>query len=343
MRMSNAPIFPSMEEACGFVRIEPPREVRRRFTSARSLEHGGRHGRDAGRVLMFPDGAGGMCFNWQNQLSAIFYFNYGCKKPNKETLRRLQAEARRQRQEYERQTAARQSAVALLAQRIVNAVDGYAVNHGYLCAKGLVGAAKPINRLRWISAQKAQRLIDEEAIPQEDGASQKIGSKGPLLVVPLTDAAGKVWSVQLIDETGKKTFLKGGLKKGLFWCPDGLSFDAGPEGVIGLAEGVATAMSVTVLYGVPCAAAMDAGNLLPAAESLLCRFPFHRLAFYADRDQNGVGMDKARDAALRLMGRGMLCAVNLPPFDSAMDAAFKRATGKLPSDFNDFLMLWDKR
>lgn len=101
-------------------------------------------------------------------------------------------------------------------------------------------------------------------------------------------------------------------------------------------------MSVTALYAVPCVAALDAGNLLPAAESLWTRFPDHALAFYADRDQSRVGEEKAREASLLMQGRGARCDVYLPKFTAEMDEAFEKATGKLPTDFNDFWILWSE-
>lgn len=151
-----------------------------------------------------------------------------------------------------------------------------------------------------------------------------------------------ICSVQLIDESGRKTFLKGGRKKGLLWRPHGLSFDAGTEGAIGIAEGVATAMSVTLLYSVPCVAALDAGNLLPCAETLRRQFPGHALRFYADKDASGVGEEKAKAAARSLTLQGARCAVLLPPFTEEIEAEFTRRMGKAPTDFNDYWMIWSE-
>lgn len=337
MRMSNLPIFASLEGACVCVEIEP-RESRRRFTPS-NMVGAGKHGRGAGRIMLFADGKGGMCFNWRTGKAAIFYYDYQGKRPSRAELRKMQAEMRKQRALYEAETRARQYAVSILAAQIWDGADSPMVGHKYLVRKRLPQAR---NGLRCIALDKAQALIDQAAIEQEDGEGQTLRGQGRLLVVPLTDDKGVICSVQLIDESGRKTFLKGGRKKGLLWRPHGLSFDAGTEGAIGIAEGVATAMSVSLLYGVPCVAALDAGNLLPCAETLRRQFPGHALRFYADKDASGVGEEKAKAAVRALALQGARCAVLLPPFTEEIEAEFTRRTGKAPTDFNDYWMIWSE-
>lgn len=337
MRMSNLPIFASLEGACVFAEIEP-RESRRRFTPS-NMVGVGKHGRGAGRIMLFADGKGGMCFNWRTGKAAIFYYDYQGKRPSRAELRKMQAEMRKQRELYEAETRARQYAVSILAVQIWDGADSPMAGHKYLVRKRLPQSR---NGLRCIALDKAQALIDQAAIEQEDGEGQILRGQGRLLVVPLTDDKGVICSVQLIDESGRKTFLKGGRKKGLLWRPHGLSFDAGTEGAIGIAEGVATAMSVTLLYGVPCVAALDAGNLLPCAETLRRQFPGHALRFYADKDASGVGEDKAKAAARALALQGARCAVLLPPFTKEIEAEFTRRMGKAPTDFNDYWMIWSE-
>lgn len=337
MRMSNLPIFASLEGACVCAEIEP-REPRRRFTPS-NMVGVGKHGRGAGRIMLFADGKGGMCFNWRTGKAAIFYYDYQGKRLSRAELRKMQAEMRKQRELYEAETRARQYAVSILAAQIWDGADSPMTGHKYLVRKRLPQSR---NGLRCIALDKAQALIDQAAIEQEDGEGQTLRGQGRLLVVPLTGDKGVICSVQLIDESGRKTFLKGGRKKGLLWRPHGLSFDAGTEGAIGVAEGVATAMSVTLLYGVPCVAALDAGNLLPCAETLRRQFPGHALRFYADKDASGVGEDKAKAAARALALQGARCAVLLPPFTEEIEAEFTRRIGKAPTDFNDYWMIWSE-
>ena len=337
MRLSNFPIFATLREACAYVEIEP-RESRRRFTPT-NMVGAGKHGRGAGRIMFFADGRGGMCFNWRTGRSALFYYDYHGERPSPEELRKARVELGAQRAKYEAETRARQYAVSRLAAQIWDGADTPMTGHKYLVRKRLPQAR---NGLRCTALDKAQALIDQAAIEQEDGEGQTLRGQGRLLVVPLTDDKGVICSVQLIDESGRKTFLKGGRKKGLLWRPHGLSFDAGTEGAIGVAEGVATAMSVSLLYGVPCVAALDAGNLLPCAETLRSQFPSHALRFYADKDASGVGEDKAKAAVRALALQGARCAVLLPPFTEEIEAEFTRHIGKAPTDFNDYWMIWSE-
>lgn len=337
MRMSNLPIFASPEGACVCTEIEPCAR-RRRIDRPASIANGKRTP-GAGAIYWFADNSGGMCFNWQTGRKAIFYYDYQGKRPSRAELRKMQAEMRKQRERYEAETRARQYAVSILAAQIWDGSDSPMAGHKYLVRKRLPQSR---NGLRCIALGKAQALIDQAAIEQEDGEGQTLRGQGRLLVVPLADDKGVICSVQLIDESGRKTFLKGGRKKGLLWRPHGLSFDAGTEGAIGVAEGVATAMSVSLLYGVPCVAALDAGNLLPCAETLRRQFPGHALRFYADKDASGVGEEKAKAAVRALALQGARCAVLLPPFTEEIEAEFTRRMGKAPTDFNDYWMIWSE-
>lgn len=337
MRKTNDPILTGLASACALTEIEPCSR-QRRIDRPASIANGKRTP-GAGAIYWFADNSGGMCFNWQTGRKAIFYYDNHGKRPSRAELRKAQAEMRKQRALYEAETRARQYTVSILAAQIWDGADSSIAGHKYLVRKRLPQSR---NGLRCIALDKAQALIDQAAIKQEDGEGQTLRGQGRLLVVPLTDDKGVICSVQLIDESGRKTFLKGGRKKGLLWRPRGLSFDAGTEGAIGVAEGVATAMSVTLLYGVPCVAALDAGNLLPSAETLRRQFPGHALRFYADKDASGVGEDKAKAAARALKLQGARCAVLLPPFTEEIEAEFMRRTGKAPTDFNDYWKIWSE-
>lgn len=332
MRKTNHPIFLTLAAACAETEIEPCSK-RRRFDRTASIANGKRT-LNAGSIYWFPDGSGGICFNWQTGRIAIFYYDYNGRKLSREEKRKINEEIKAQRKRFEAELRARYYAVSLLATSIWDVADLSVTGHAYLVRKCL---PQSHTGLRCISRVKAQGLINQAAINQEDGEGQVLRAMGRLLVVPLTDENGLICSLQLIDESGRKTFLKGGRKKGLLWRPENLSFNAGNDGVIGIAEGVATAMSVTAMCSVPCVAAIDAGNLLPAAETLRKVFPKHSLTFYADKDVSRVGEEKAKEAARLLIAQGAQCRVLLPAFDDHMMAAFTQRTGKAPTDFND---LW---
>lgn len=150
--------------------------------------------------------------------------------------------------------------------------------------------------------------------------------------VPATDAEGKLWTVQSIDAEGRKRFAKGSRKQGCFHAVGGLSRLA-TTNVLLIAEGYATAATVTELLDKPAVAALDSSNLLPVAQALHARFPDKPVVIVADDDQaqeraTGInpGRDKAFEAAHAVGGR-----VVLPIFAPAE----QRDNPKSFSDFND--------
>jgi putative DNA primase/helicase len=150
--------------------------------------------------------------------------------------------------------------------------------------------------------------------------------------VPATDAAGKLWTVQSIDAEGRKRFAKASRKHGCFHAIGGLA-RLGSADVLVIAEGYATAATVTELLGRPAVAAFDAGNLLPVAQALHAKFPGKPVLVVADDDQaqerdRGInpGRQKAHEAARAVGGR-----VVVPIFAPAE----QRESPKAFSDFND--------
>jgi putative DNA primase/helicase len=103
--------------------------------------------------------------------------------------------------------------------------------------------------------------------------------------------------------------------------------------VLVIAEGYATAATVTELLGKPAVAAFDAGNLVPVAQALHAKFPDKPVLIVGDDDQaqereRGInpGRQKAQEAARAVGGR-----VVAPIFAPAE----QRDNPKAFSDFND--------
>lgn len=130
------------------------------------------------------------------------------------------------------------------------------------------------------------------------------------VMVPLRDAAGKLWNLQRIApskpaEGTDKLFLKGGRKSALWhWCGD----PAGAE-VLLVAEGYATAASVHEATRRPVAVAFDAGNLAHVARALRKLDSAALLVLCGDDDVetstrtgNNPGRDKATAAAQAVNG-----------------------------------------
>jgi putative DNA primase/helicase len=137
----------------------------------------------------------------------------------------------------------------------------------------------------------------------------RFGADGWLLV-PVSDASGKLWNVQRIapDKPASgsdKLFLKGGRKSGLWhWCGD-------PAGaaVLLVCEGYATGASLHQATGLPAAVGFDAGNLGHVAKALRKAYPEALIVVCGDDDRethartgHNTGRSKATSAALAVHG-----------------------------------------
>jgi putative DNA primase/helicase len=116
-----------------------------------------------------------------------------------------------------------------------------------------------------------------------------IRQSGDSLVIPLR-ADGEIQSLQFINADGTKKFLTGGRIKGCY-----LSIGK-PQDVIYIAEGYATGASIREATGAAVVVAFNAGNLKTVTGLLRDKFPAIELIICAD-DANGVGLDKANEAA----------------------------------------------
>ena len=131
--------------------------------------------------------------------------------------------------------------------------------------------------------------------PRPDSLSFLMFKVGAI-AVPLRDGAGKLWSLQAINEQGTKLFPKYGRKSGCFHLI-GCTVE---HEVLFVAEGYATADSVWMALEEPVAVAIDSGNLLPVARTLREMNPQVRLVIAGDDDpsvKNNPGRAKAEAAA----------------------------------------------
>lgn len=144
--------------------------------------------------------------------------------------------------------------------------------------------------------------------------------------LPAQDADGKLWTMQYIAGEGTKRFAKDGRKEGCFHAVGGTeALRKAPALVI--AEGYATASSLSEALGFATVAAFDAGNLANVAKSLHEKYPDKAILLAGDDDrhhQNGnPGREKAERAA-ELVGGQTVFPVFAPG-----------ENGKDFSDFND--------
>ena len=143
-----------------------------------------------------------------------------------------------------------------------------AAAHGYLVKKG-------------IQAHGA-RLIDTAAA-RTHCVKLSYSLSGPLLVIPMSNAAGELRSLQFITVDGTKRPLTGGEKQGCHYRIDKPD-SVGQGAILIVCEGFATGASIHEATGQPVAVAFDRGNLEPVAKSLRKLYPDAALIVAADDD-----------------------------------------------------------
>ena len=156
-------------------------------------------------------------------------------------------------------------------------------DHPYLIRKAIA----PVETLREITATQAAGILGY--VPKSDGEPLT----GRLLVAPV-EIKGQISTVELIDETGRKSAIAGGAKSGGYWTAQPLPEGDGSGVTLAIGEGVATVLSAREATGYPTVAALSAGNLPKVAQALRQRYPVARLLILADL---GNGQTKAEAAA----------------------------------------------
>ncbi|SEQ06618.1 zincin-like metallopeptidase domain-containing protein [Nitrosomonas ureae] len=154
------------------------------------------------------------------------------------------------------------------------------------------------------------------------------------LLLAAQDVHGQIWSVQTIQASGAKLFAAGSKKENNFHIVGGESqgltaLDAAPAIVI--AEGYATADTLSQALDYPVIAAFDSGNLPKVAKDLHEKYPHKPIVIAGDDDHHlestlgkNPGKEKALDAAALVNGVAVF-----PIF-----APGERDSKKL-NDFND--------
>jgi putative DNA primase/helicase len=152
------------------------------------------------------------------------------------------------------------------------------------------------------------------------------------VAVPMMDAAGKVWGLQLIRGKQRPT---GKLEKE-FW-PKGVAVTGHyhlvgpiPRGAVLVTEGYATAATLHQSSGLPVVVAFSANNLQPVAEAIKKAYRGAKILLCADDDyltDGNPGVTAAKNAAHAVGG-----FVAVPVFTA--DRAGKKLT-----DFNDLAAL----
>jgi DNA primase traC len=127
--------------------------------------------------------------------------------------------------------------------------------------------------------------------------------------IPAFDADGNQWTMQYIAQDGAKRFAKGARKTGCFHPVGGMkALEQAP--VIVVAEGYATAATLSEALGQTVVVAFDSGNLLSVARALHQKYPDRPVVIAGDDDRHleltqGInpGRVKAEAAAAAVGGQ----------------------------------------
>jgi putative DNA primase/helicase len=125
-----------------------------------------------------------------------------------------------------------------------------------------------------------------------------------LLVLPIRDFSGKLWSLQFVNINGKKWFLPNGAISGHFIPIQLNTIQQGTK--ILLCEGFATGATLASAYPDACViAACNAGNLKPVAINIRQQLPNVTIVICADDDRlslKNIGVIKGQEAAIAVGG-----------------------------------------
>lgn len=338
MSMNKTPVLASMEEACRAVQIELKKEPRPGAWSLADAVDGERVGKGAGRIYVFPDGKGGIAWNWRLGGAQAIWFIDADKKLSDSEMKKLRRQADLVMKEAEEQRQRRHTEVACFAESLLaDAVSAVSVGHGYLKLKRV----RPVAGLWVMDAVEIQARFnaffrDEPRTLWDSRAGRPMAD--PVLMVPLYIGKNfsSVSSIEFISECGGKYTLPEARAAGACWVPEALRKGAPLPERIGVAEGLATALSVSQVKGFPVAAARSCGNLKAAAQALKLQFFGVRLIVLGDK---GNGEEKAREVA-----QYARTAVAVPSFSDQQRARFRQITGSnsAPTDFNDYYIATGK-
>ena len=259
---------------------------------------GDKPGRRNGWARLHLDGIpAGVFRHYRLDIRTVWRAGSNARELSPAERRALRAQVRENEAKRLAETQDRQKAAAIEARNLWRSAERADRGHGYLLRKGL----PPFG----------------------------IRQQGDALLVPMVDAAFRLWNVQRVYPDGRKLFLAGGRTNGLFW-PHAAMFDNGQPtaGPLVIGEGFATLAAIyqATRHGV--VAALSAPNLEPVALAMRKLFPQRVLIIAADDDchlSENKGMIAAHKAAKAV---GALLA-------TPQDPAITRPSSEAGTDFAD--------
>jgi len=323
--MTNYPVFSTLEEACKFMGVIPRDVPRDDRAHPVPLEDG--TSKNAGRIRLFSNNDGGWVQNWKRGADkALFFPNYG-KKLSKEEYAKQQRELREARKEAEQKTQQAFYKAKKTALAIYQASRPATEENPYLKRKQV----EPRGILKAIDLAELESVAGYEF----SGSKGKF-SPGEILIVPRGNSKNGMTTLEFIDANGNKTFLKGGKLAGTYWLTQKIIPPANGL-VIGICEGLATALSITRSARFPVASVGGCTQFETSFINLKERFPLAQFIILGDA---GNGAEYAEKTALK---HGLPCCI--PKFSNEHVAIFKKLFGKdkNPTDFNDLEIIQNQQ
>ena len=274
-------------------------------------------GRGDGRIKLFLDGRGGLVHNWKASAKPrLFFVDDGRTLSDAEWKQREQ-----ERWEAIKKAKRERERTAKKAAALWDSGTELRPDHPYYARK--LPNTIPPGTLREIPAEQAAAILHYKP-KSNKGDGEPLA--GRLILAPV-HAAGKLTTLELIDEAGRKAALYGpGTKPGgCYWAAQPLP--ESDRATIAIGEGVATVLSVRHATGYHALSALSAGNLGPLAKAMREQRSAARLLILGDL---GNGQNKAEKAA-----REVGTALALPEFTPEQIQFFQAEHGEPPTDFND--------
>ena len=245
--------------------LTPPDSIEATGKLAR-FSTNGKRGDDSGWYVFHGDGGipAGAFGDWRSDVHVTWAANIGRTLTPKELAEnRKRMDAARRMAEAEK--ASKAARAATMAAALLDKATPAADDHPYIKRKQIT----PDN-LSELAIDDVRAILGYP--PKAKGEPLA----GRVLVAPIT-VNGELSSCELIDESGRKSAIAGGVKAGGRWQPEAIPAEAG---AVAVAEGIATALSIREATGVHVVAALSSGNLgaiarqirasHPAAEIILC-------------------------------------------------------------------------
>ena len=284
------------------------------------------------RGYLFPDLTGGLIFSWRLDACALWFVSADVRKLTPIERFRLFERARLSVAQADEERRKEEEAAASVAEAVMKeATPATECGHRYLEQKHVV----PVAPLGVLDADRINE-IDRSLRPDDPfrlwNPKRHEPMRGRVLCVPYYLRGKELVSVEYISEDGAKCALRGGRMSGAYWAPDGLADEVRARGRVAVAEGLATALSVSQAAEIPCVSARSCSGLMSTAESLRRRF---RKAERFVCSDVGNGEKQAAEAA-----RATGSKIAKPAFEERLIERFRALTGSndAPTDFNDFYL-----